>query len=310
MGSEECAHGRSLLQHGVLHEKGSGQDGQTEKSKAKMPKESNAIGLGQARSSSNKSHVNSMAMIMGMQQYGGSTTTYGNTGVFLCWCADTWSNGIKLCECDEDDDNQWWSVGGWEGMGSSRRSSLIRNKGTLSYMAYSQSFPGVYLVPANYFGSDGSFYWVPDFMWESLELDVGRIGIAPGPGGGCYGYVSAGPGSLGAIEPQSCDENCEYFGCGQVWVIGDSVQEMHDKLVVRDFSYDGKKCFNPGSANRVFKLTGGEATEEKCSAKCQEQSTCVAYSGIFNSWCIGCDTTLQTAHSGSKAYKKVAAPQQ
>ena len=85
---------------------------------------------------------------------------------------------------------------------------------------------------------------------------------------------------------------------------------MKASSVVRDSPYDGKKCDNwgSGSESRVFDLRGGDATEEKCSAKCQEKSTCVAYSGIFNSWCIGCDKTLQTDESGSKAYKKATAP--
>jgi len=80
--------------------------------------------------------------------------------------------------------------------------------------------------------------------------------------------------------------------------------ECEASSMVRDSSYDGKKCFKYGSERRVFDLRGGEATEDKCSAKCQDTSSCVAYSGIFNSWCIGCDTTLQRNHRGSKAYKK------
>ena len=83
---------------------------------------------------------------------------------------------------------------------------------------------------------------------------------------------------------------------------------MKASPVVRDPSYDGKKCFDEDSANRVFVFRDGEATEEKCSAECQEQSTCVAYSGIFNEWCIGCNTTLQQNHTGSKEYKKATAP--
>ena len=75
---------------------------------------------------------------------------------------------------------------------------------------------------------------------------------------------------------------------------------------MQDSANDGKKCFDAGNANRVFDLRGGSATRENCDAECQKTSSCVAYSGIFNDWCIGCNQALTKASAGAIAYKKEA----
>jgi len=74
--------------------------------------------------------------------------------------------------------------------------------------------------------------------------------------------------------------------------------------VVRDETNDGKKCGMPGDANRNFDLRGSHATEVSCKGKCEETVGCLAFSGIWGSWCIGCVVPLSAAHTGAIAYKK------
>eukprot|EP00931_Biecheleriopsis_adriatica_P090105 TRINITY_DN6413_c0_g1_i5.p1 TRINITY_DN6413_c0_g1~~TRINITY_DN6413_c0_g1_i5.p1 ORF type:complete len:759 (+),score=99.48 TRINITY_DN6413_c0_g1_i5:94-2277(+) len=62
--------------------------------------------------------------------------------------------------------------------------------------------------------------------------------------------------------------------------------------VERDSARDGKKCGNYGSADRVFDLRRGAATEEACKQKCTDMDECVAFSGVFGSWCVGCRIPL------------------
>jgi len=77
-------------------------------------------------------------------------------------------------------------------------------------------------------------------------------------------------------------------------------------VVIPDSSKNGLKCGNPGNANRVFDLRSGAVTEAACVAACENLDSCVAFSGIMGSWCIGCQVELDTAHSGAVAYKKTS----
>ena len=64
---------------------------------------------------------------------------------------------------------------------------------------------------------------------------------------------------------------------------------------------DNKKC---GSSDRVFDLRGDKANHFNCEKTCFENEDCVAYSVLFDNWCIGCRTDLTDNHSGTYAYKK------
>ena len=66
--------------------------------------------------------------------------------------------------------------------------------------------------------------------------------------------------------------------------------------------YNGKKCAFGG--DRTFKLGGNKATKTECTRKCAGDSACVAFSGIWNSWCIGCKSELDDAHEGALAFIK------
>ena len=74
--------------------------------------------------------------------------------------------------------------------------------------------------------------------------------------------------------------------------------------VIADESKNGKKCGVPGNTNRVFDLRNGDAKEAWCIDACEADDDCVAFSGVFGSWCIGCKVALDTAHTGATAYKK------
>ena len=71
---------------------------------------------------------------------------------------------------------------------------------------------------------------------------------------------------------------------------------------------DNKKCGYPKiedpHSNRVFDLRGRSATQENCIQKCKDIPSCVAFSGIWNSWCIGCKIDLDAQHPGAVAFKK------
>lgn len=72
----------------------------------------------------------------------------------------------------------------------------------------------------------------------------------------------------------------------------------------RDPKNDNKKCGGPGSPNRTFKLNGKNAQKKKCLEKCLKDKNCVAMSGEWNKWCIGCKKGLNVPHRGAIAYEK------
>ena len=74
--------------------------------------------------------------------------------------------------------------------------------------------------------------------------------------------------------------------------------------IIRDFQKDNRKCGDEYSSNRLFKFTQNDANEKNCQAKCAEDENCVAFSGIWNNWCIGCDVNLGTYHQGALAFKR------
>ena len=61
-------------------------------------------------------------------------------------------------------------------------------------------------------------------------------------------------------------------------------------------------CMGPA---KVIRLRGENATEDACVAECKSNAQCVAFSGIFGSWCIGCRINLDTLHGPAVvAYSK------
>ena len=101
-----------------------------------------------------------------------------------------------------------------------------------------------------------------------------------------------------------------------------------DISVIRDFQKDNKKCeelekpicrkygrtwglafdclkwSDPSPDHSLFKFTGNDANEEKCKEECEKNEKCVAFSGIWKKWCIGCDVSLATHHQSAIAFKK------
>jgi len=75
--------------------------------------------------------------------------------------------------------------------------------------------------------------------------------------------------------------------------------------LIRDPENDGKKCGDsPDSSNRSFKLTGSTATTRNCYAFCKHDKDCVAFSGVYEKWCIGCKVALSSPHEGAEAFKR------
>ena len=66
---------------------------------------------------------------------------------------------------------------------------------------------------------------------------------------------------------------------------------------------NNKKCPH-GSSSPVFHLRGGDAVEQKCIHACHEDENCVAFSGVWNSWRIGCGVALTEDHNSATAFKK------
>lgn len=57
-------------------------------------------------------------------------------------------------------------------------------------------------------------------------------------------------------------------------------------------------------ANQAFNLQNDAATLSNCKASCDSDDSCIAFSGTFGSWCMGCRVALDTYQSGAVAYKK------
>ena len=85
-----------------------------------------------------------------------------------------------------------------------------------------------------------------------------------------------------------------------------SHSDSNDNSVLKaDTSMDGYKCGVHRSSVRLFDLRGENATEDACVAECKSNAQCVAFSGIFGSWCIGCRIDLDTLHGPAVvAYSK------
>lgn len=84
-------------------------------------------------------------------------------------------------------------------------------------------------------------------------------------------------------------------------------RDINDKMY-EDPDMNDKKCGiwrNPTSmAKRVFKLSGAAATETGCRQACTDDDNCIAMSGQFGRWCIGCNGPLDADHAGTVAFSK------
>ena len=74
--------------------------------------------------------------------------------------------------------------------------------------------------------------------------------------------------------------------------------------MISDPTSNNRKCGVQGSTNRVFDLRGNIATESNCKAECAKNNTCVAFSAIWNEWCIGCNIELSAEHDNALGFKK------
>ena len=58
----------------------------------------------------------------------------------------------------------------------------------------------------------------------------------------------------------------------------------------------------------MFDLRGNKAQETTCKAECTKHENCIAFSGIWNDWCVGCSLALDDSsneeHVGTIAFKK------
>jgi len=81
-------------------------------------------------------------------------------------------------------------------------------------------------------------------------------------------------------------------------------QDQEGSEISRDESSDNLKCGSSSSDSRVFELRSGEATLESCTNACLRDPSCVAFSGVFDSWCIGCSVPLDKNHDGAVAYRR------
>ena len=70
----------------------------------------------------------------------------------------------------------------------------------------------------------------------------------------------------------------------------------------RDKGNDDKKC---NAASTLFTLERENADLKTCQIRCAEDSNCIATSGIWNEWCIGCSTKLDVTMSGAQAFQKM-----
>ena len=84
--------------------------------------------------------------------------------------------------------------------------------------------------------------------------------------------------------------------------------------MIADPQNNNKICGAAGSSMRVFDLRGESATESKCKEECMNNYLCVAFSGEWTKWCIGCKLEFNNqamvipVHPGAIAYKKRKRP--
>ena len=71
----------------------------------------------------------------------------------------------------------------------------------------------------------------------------------------------------------------------------------------RDPEKDNKVC-GMGPAIRLFKLENETAMEIQCRKMCSEDPDCIAMSGIWGKWCVGCKVKLKSPAYGTKAFIK------
>ena len=71
---------------------------------------------------------------------------------------------------------------------------------------------------------------------------------------------------------------------------------------MRDPENDGKMCGD--SQSYAFNRNGSSATTLNCYDSCDSNKDCVAFSGVYGEWCIGCTTELSVPQKDAMAFKK------
>ena len=78
-----------------------------------------------------------------------------------------------------------------------------------------------------------------------------------------------------------------------------------EKILDPDPQNDNKVCGrNWFSTERVFVLRDSDADEVDCQEKCVKDQNCVAMSGIWGQWCIGCSEPLNVLETGALSFRK------
>ena len=70
--------------------------------------------------------------------------------------------------------------------------------------------------------------------------------------------------------------------------------------MVRDVHQDNKMCGRMKSNDRVFTHQYANATKERCLEDCTKTDKCIAMSGVWGFWCIGCKVKLDDAEKDAK----------
>ena len=74
--------------------------------------------------------------------------------------------------------------------------------------------------------------------------------------------------------------------------------------MVRDVHQDYKMCGRMESNDRVFMYQFANATKERCLEDCTKTDKCIAMSGVWGLWCIGCQVKLdEPTSSNAEAWK-------
>ena len=80
--------------------------------------------------------------------------------------------------------------------------------------------------------------------------------------------------------------------------------QIIDIDIIPDPKNNNKKCDDKDRSHRVFDIRNKDANERKCKMECAKNEHCVAFSGIWNKWCVGCKAELSTIHEGTISYMK------
>ena len=81
--------------------------------------------------------------------------------------------------------------------------------------------------------------------------------------------------------------------------------QITDIDIIPNPKNNNKKCDDKDRSDRVFDIRGKNANEKNCKKECAKNGHCVAFSGIWNNWCIGCKVKLNVPMKGTTAFGKM-----